>query len=132
MARKDEYMQGRNEGMLYALNIAKEKGIDELEKEVKLRGYTNLPTQVSKKAMEECILNIKHNVVDTFVILSVATLHDEFGFGKKRAQRFIERFNLKADCLAEDYCTWEDQIDIIKEELGIELDIRKNDRDVRK
>lgn len=131
MARKDEYMQGRNEGMLYALNIAKEKGIDELEKEVKLRGYTNLPTQVSKKAMEECILNIKHNVVDTFVILSVATLHDEFGFGEKRAQRFIERFNLKADCLAEDYCTWEDQIDIIKEELGIELDIRKNDRGVR-
>ena len=60
----------------------------------------------------------------------IATLHDEFGFGEKRIQRAIDRFNFKAECLADDYCSWDDYIQTIKDELGIICDIRKNDKDV--
>lgn len=130
MAR-DKYMEGRNEGMSFALRIAKEKGIEGLEAEVKMRGITNLPSSVSKKALDECVTNIKNNVIDTFIILLVATLHDEFGFGEKRCQRAISVFNEKADCIGTDYCTWGDYIEVIKEELGLELDIRENNKDVR-
>lgn len=130
MAR-DKYMEGRNEGMAFALKIAKERGIEGLEEEVKMRGITNLPTSVSRKALNECVVNIKNNVIDTFVILLVATLHDEFGFGPVRAQRAINRFNEKAECIGNDYCTWGDYIEVIKEELGLELNIRENNKDVR-
>lgn len=125
-----EEEKARREGMSYALRIAKEKGIEELEKDLNMRKVVDLPIPVSKKALEECIDNIKNNTVDTFVILMIATLHDEFGFGGKRIQRAIDRFNFKAECLAEDYCSWDDYIQTIKDELGIICDIRKNDKDV--
>ena len=129
MKWKDEE-KPRREGMSYALKIAREKGIEELEKDLKMRKVVDLPIPVSKKALEECINNIKNNTVDTFVILMIATLHDEFGFGEKRIQRAIDRFNFKAECLAEDYCSWDDYIQTIKDELGLICDIRKNDKDV--
>lgn len=129
--RSDPFMDGRNEGMLYAYNYAREHGLDALEDEIKLRRITNLPTKVSTKALNECVINIKNNVTDTFVLLLVQTLQDEFGFGPKRLKRAIDRFELKASCIGENYLTWQDMIDTIREELGFELGIRKNDKDVR-
>ena len=118
--------RARREGMAYALRVAKEKGIEGLEEDLKMRNAINLPIPVSRQALNDCISNIKNNTADTFVILLAATLHDEFGFGEKRVQRALDRFNLKAECIGEDYCTWGDIIETIKEELNIELEIRGN------
>ena len=130
MSRNKEE-QARMEGMAQALRIAKTKGIDGLEADLKMRNITGLPCAVSRAAMDECIMNIKYNVVDTFTILVAYTLHEEFGFGKTRLDRFIRDFNFQAECLDEDYCTWEDQIEILRQECGLDLNIRKNDKDVR-
>lgn len=130
MARNKEE-QARMEGMAQALRIAKAKGIDGLESDLKMRNITGLPCAVSRAAMDECIMNIKYNVVDTFTILVAYTLHEKFGFGKTRQDRFIRDFNFQAECLDEDYCTWEDQIEILRQECGLDLNIRKNDKDVR-
>ena len=130
MARNKEE-QARMEGMAQALRIAKTKGIDGLEADLKMRNITGLPCAVSRAAMDECIMNIKYNVVDTFTILVAYTLHEKFGFGKTRLNRFIHDFNFQAECLDEDYCTWEDQIEILRQECGLDLSIRKNDKDVR-
>ena len=123
--------QARMEGMAQALRIAKAKGIDGLEADLKMRNITGLPCAVSRAAMDECIMNLKYNVVDTFTILVAYTLHEKFGFGKTRLNRFIHDFNFQAECLDEDYCTWEDQIEILRQECGLDLSIRKNDKDVR-
>ena len=123
--------QARMEGMAQALRIAKTKGIDGLEADLKMRNITGLPCAVSRAAMDECIMNIKYNVVATFTILVAYTLHEKFGFGKTRLNRFIHDFNFQAECLDEDYCTWEDQIEILRQECGLDLSIRKNDKDVR-
>ena len=123
--------QARMEGMAQALRIAKTKGIDGLEADLKMRNITGLPCDVSRAAMDECIMNIKYNVIDTFTILVAYTLHEKFGFGKTRLNRFIHDFNFQAECLDEDYCTWEDQIEILRQECGLDLSIRKNDKDVR-
>ena len=128
---KNDFMTGRNEGMLYAYNYAKEHGLDALEKEIKFRRITNLPIPVDKKAVDKFILNVKNQTTDTFMVLLAATLHDEFGFGEKRVQRAIDRFNFKAECLGDEYVTWQDMIENIKEELNIQLSIRINDKDVR-
>ena len=130
MSRNKEE-QARMEGMAQALRIAKTKGIDGLEADLKMRNITGLPCAVSRAAMYECIMNIKYNVVDTFTILVAYTLHEKFGFGKTRLDRFIRDFNFQAECLDEDYCTWEDQIEILRQECGLDLNIRKNDKDVR-
>lgn len=123
--------QARLEGMAQALRIAKKNGIDGLEADLKMRNIIGLPCAVSRNAMDECIQNIKANVVDTFTILVAYTLHEKFGFGAVRLDRFIREFNFQAECLADDYCSWEDQIAVLREECGLELSIRKNDKDVR-
>lgn len=131
MARIDKEEQARREGMAYALRIAKKKGIEALEEDLKMRNAIGLPVGVDRKALNQFTENVKFNTVDTMVILMAVTLHDEFGFGEKRVQRAIDRFMFKANCLDEDYTTWQEQIEILKEELGIELSIRANDKDVR-
>lgn len=123
--------QARLEGMAQALRIAKEKGIEGLEDEIRMRNITNLPCAVSRKAMNECIENIKYNTIDTMTVLVSYTLHTKFGYGEEELNRFIREFNFQTDCLADDYCTWDDQINVLREECGMELKIRKNDRDVK-
>lgn len=126
MSSRNKEMQARSEGMAYALRIAREKGIEELEKEIKFRNLTGISLNLSRKDLNQASEKIKEMTMDTFTILTVAVLHDEFGFGEKRCQRFIDRMNQKADCLIDDFCTWDDYIRTIKDELNLNLQIRWN------
>lgn len=128
MTSKEEL--ARREGMSYALKYAKENGIEALESELKRRGAYNIPIRISDKDLKAFTDNAKMMLLDTVLILASMTLHDEFGFGKERLQRFVKRFNFKAECIGEDYTTWQDQIDILKEECGIEYQLRMNDKDI--
>lgn len=107
--------------MLLALKIVEEDGVDALREEIKFRGAKGINTAMSKKELNKACTKIKE------MTLSVATLHDEFDFGAKRCQRFIERMNLKAECIVDDLVTWDDFIGQIREELGIQIVIRRND-----
>ncbi len=127
MAKINDYMAGREDGLQLAFSIVKERGIEGLEEEIKFRNATGIHTMLAKKDLDKATKKIKEMTVDTFTILSVATLRDEFEFGKKRLNRFIERMNLKAECLMDNMASWQDFIDTIKEETGIELRIRRND-----
>ncbi len=127
MAKTNEYMAGREDGLQLALRIVKEKGIEGLEEEIRFRNITGIHTLLDKKSLDTATKKIKEMTIDTFTVLSVATLRDEFDFGKKRCERFIDRMNLKAECLLDDMVTWQDFIDNIEEEMGIKLRIRRND-----
>ena len=83
MARMSKEEQARREGMAYALRFAREKGLDALEADLKMRN--------------------------------------------KRIKQMFERFDNKAECIAEDYSTWEEQISIIAEECGIDMDSERRD-----
>ena len=129
MTSKEE--QARLQGMSYALRVAKEKGIDGLEEELKRRQAYNIPIRISNKELQEFTTNAKNMMLDTILILASVTLHDEFGFGHDRLNRFKERFNFKAECIGDSFTDWQDQIDILKEEYGLEYSIRFNDKNVR-
>lgn len=88
MGKFDKYMQGRMEGMELALRIAKEKGVEELEKEVRSRQKTKICLNVTNQELNEASMKIKEMTLDTFKILSVACLHDLWGFKKKDASDF--------------------------------------------
>ena len=127
MSKLNGYMAGRADGLALALTIVKERGIEGLEEEIRFRNITGIHTMMAKKDLEKATEKIKEMTVDTFTVLSVATLRDEFDFGTKRCTRFIDRMNLKAECLLADMVTWKDFIDNIEEEMGIKLRIRRND-----
>ena len=62
-------------------------------------------------------------------ILAVATLRDEFGFGYVRLNRFIERFDLKVECITEDYVEWNDLVSAIYEETRGKINMADNLKD---
>ena len=128
MAKKiNDYMDGREDGLMMALDIVKKDGIEALEKEIQFRNVTGIHMPLAKKDLDKATVKIKEQLLDTATVLSVATLHDEFGFGGKRCQKFIKRFNTKAECLVDDMVSWDDYIQMIREELGIEMVIRRNE-----
>ena len=78
----------RRQGMEYALKIAKEKGIEGLEQEIKRRGRTVAPCLVPQKEMDEFTLKVKQNATGVVTALSEMVLRDKFGFGTTRMNRF--------------------------------------------
>lgn len=128
MANKlGQYMLGRTEGMELALRIAKDKGIEELEKEVRFRQRTGISLNVTRQELNAASNKIKEMTLDTFTILSIACLHDLWGFGQKRCQQYMDKMTEGAQYLVEDLATWDDFIKEIKEQLGFEIKIRWND-----
>lgn len=127
MAKVNDYMAGREDGLQLALTIVENRGIDGLKDEIKFRNATQIHTMLDKKSLDQATRKIKEMTLDTVTILCVATLRDEFGFGARRCQRFIDRMNLKAECLMDDLVSWKDFIENIEEEMGIKLRIRRND-----
>lgn len=126
MSLKD-YNSGRNDGLAMALTIAERDGLAALRDEIHFRGVTNIHTSIAKKELNAASQKIKEMTLDTMLVLAVATLHDEFDFGAKRCQRFIDRMVKKADCMLDDMVTWEDYITAIEAEMGIRMNIRRND-----
>ena len=126
MSNLKDYNRGRNDGLAMALRIIESDGIEGLRKEIKFRGVTGIHTALAKKELDQASKQIKEMTLDTMIVLAVATLHDEFDFGQKRCQRFMDRLELKAGCLIDDLATWTDYIKAIKDEIGLELSIREN------
>lgn len=118
-----KYNQGRNDGMALALKIAKEGGVEALEQEIRDRGIVGVNINLTMKELEGAMEPIKQNCMDTMLAMSLATLHDEFGFGRKRLEQFLNRFSLKANCLGE-YVKWSEIVEALEKETGVKAVIR--------
>lgn len=126
MNKMREYERGREDGLDLALRIVKQGGIEALEKEIKFRNITGVHTSLATKDLDKASQKIKEMTLDTFTILGIAVLHDCFGFGQIRCQRFMDGMDKGAEYLADDLATWPDYIKSIKEQIGIDLEIRWN------
>ena len=79
MSKKiNDYMAGREDGLLMALDIVKKDGVEALEKEVQFRNVTGIRMPLAKKDLDKATIKIKEQLLDTVTVLAVATLHDEF------------------------------------------------------
>lgn len=130
MNKMREYERGREDGLSLALRIAKEGGIEALEKEIRFRNITGVHTSLASKDLDRAAEKIKEITLDTFTVMSVAVLHDEFGFGEKRCQRYMDGINKAAEYIVDELATWPDYIAAIKEQIGLDLRIRWNGREV--
>ena len=127
MAKRDDLLQGRAEGMAFALRIAREGGVEALEREIRMRNIWGLQVNVPMKDIQEIKTKITLRVIDIIRVVALLTLRDEFGFGRDRGLRFLNRFDLKVDCVSSEddgqSVTLEDYINLVKDEMGISLKI---------
>ncbi|HIY02657.1 MAG TPA: hypothetical protein IAA26_12570 [Candidatus Blautia faecipullorum] len=130
MNKMREYERGREDGLSLALRIAKEGGIEALEKEIRFRNVTGVHTSLASKDLDKAAEKIKEITLDTFTVMSVAVLHDEFGFGEKRCPRYMDGINKAAEYIVDELATWPDYIAAIKEQIGLDLRIRWDGREV--
>lgn len=111
------------QAMSHALKIAKEKGIDALEEELKMRGALKMPLTVSAAKGRAWVEQAANDTVETVLLMSLCVLRDEFGFGEKRLNQFQDRYAEKVDCLNKGYVNWEDLQEEMKEKLGKDFNI---------
>ena len=124
----------RRSGIAYAYTVIKQaqdagcsdsEAIEKLINEIKYRNITKVPISITEAEMNRFCADTKANCVTTFKLMTCLTLHDEFGFGYKRLNRFMERFKIKAESLADDYATWADYQQALWEECKIKIDVKE-------
>lgn len=124
MNKMREYERGREDGLLLAQRIVREGGVEALDKEIKFRGCTGIHTSLASKDLDVASQKIKEMALDVFLVLGIAALHDCFGFGQKRCQKWKDKIDEGADIILDDMATWKDYTDSIKEELNLDLEVR--------
>lgn len=131
--------QARRDGMAYALKIAKEKGIEGLEEELKRRGCLYAPIMMPQKQLDEFTNNVKIHTIGTITALSAYVLRNKFDWGNRgrngrmgRLDRFKFYMNDLADSVVRDYLTIDDICeDLATDGSNIDLWFAKNDRNVK-
>lgn len=94
-----EYQDARNEGIQFALKIAKERGIEALEEEAEFRKTTGIPLKVDREQYKEALTEMYNKIVDTIMTVTLAALNREYDMGSKRLNRFLTRFDFIFECL---------------------------------
>ena len=127
MAKSDKKLhEARMAGAKWIMDIVRTKGIEAADKELKTRCALFIPLEINQAQLDESVLKIKMNTIDCILIMSCMVLRDEFDFGQVRLSRFCDRFNSKTEALCDEDIIWDDLIQTLKEETGLDFSIREN------
>ena len=124
----------RMEGMAFCLRYLDEHNndVEGMKREIKRRGAGSIPLALSKADENRFCKAVRENCLDTVLIMTLAVLHDTFGFGRIRANRFKAAFNRAAEYLQDDCINWTELRQGIEQRLGMKLGIRwANGHEVR-
>lgn len=125
--KMDREAKARLEGMDYAYRQIEKIGMEAFRKELQTRNRTGISVKLTPKEIDEASTKIKEMCLDTVCTMTIAVLHDEFGFGQKRIKQFMDRYRSKSECLMGGFVSWQDYLDTIKEELNVNISIRLNE-----
>lgn len=123
MSKASDLNDARLQGMSYALKQIKEIGVDGFEDELKWRCSIKIGINIKPQELMEAAHRIQSKLDKTMRAMAIITLRDEFDFGKKRLQRFVDRWNLKAECIMEQYASWDDYVSIVEEVMGEKFEV---------
>ena len=129
MAKRDKDYENRMAGYILAYNMVKEKGIDALEKDIKLRNILHVDVKVNGKTLREDYNLIARKTVMNIMSSALWALHDTFGFGRKRLMRYKEAFEnvvkdvCDLDYLGERYVRLEDFAVELNERYNLGIDV---------
>jgi len=108
-------------GMERALRIAKNDGVEELEKEVHFRNASGIHSRLTAKEIDVGLQDIKELTIKTVTTMAMAVLYGEFGFGKQRLERFMRTFEKAAVDLNSGIVTWLDICENIERLTGVRV-----------
>ena len=129
MSKTDFIDEGRRQGLLTAYKIIKEAQEDGkdpvavLKAELEFRRITKIMIPVTKKELDKAGERYKENAVNSCGALAMLTLWDEFHFGKKRNERFLDAYTRNTDAFFEGYLTWEDVIETLAKKCDMKIDL---------
>lgn len=129
--KPDEIIKLRNEGMAFALQVAKRDGIEGLETEVKKRGYLRCSIRYTPEELNKSCDNVSDRIYQNMLTMVYAVLHDEFKFGGKRLKTFKAEFDKKVisvgekDGLNHHWCRFEDYAEEANRLYDLGIDIEK-------
>lgn len=121
---KDDLFKGRLDGMFYAYAKIKDEGLDKFAEELQYRSKRGVQLVNTRKDQRKFEQEVIDKLQDAIMIFAIAVLVDEFDFGKEEVNRFLDRLQVKSECISDKYLTWEEQKQIIKDEIGVDIDFR--------
>lgn len=107
--------------MDYAYRLLKEQGIEALEKRVDRNRKSFAPAFMNGSKLHGFEEYVKRNCILSFTCMMAMILRDKYGFGKKRMAEYSAAFHELADSIAGEWLTYNDIIETIKEETGVDL-----------
>ena len=122
MGKQSQYDTGRLDGLNLALKIAKSDGIEALERECKIRGAWNIHLTIAMKDVDKATEQMKMICYQTILIASLSVLHDRFGFGQIRCQRFVDGFAKLTAYLDHGWMYWYDLIEELRTKMDLVMD----------
>ena len=122
--KQDKYMQGRNDGMAYALRIVEEKGVDGLREEIKFRGISGINLCASKSELEKTAQTFKEHAMKFSILIALVTLYDDFYFSNWQGKEFSDKYYERVEGLARGDVTMAEYVDYCKENLGLVIDLK--------
>lgn len=129
MSKTDLIDEGRRQGFLTAYKVVKqaaEEGKDPvavLKAELDYRKITKIMIPVTKRELDLAGQRYKENAVNSCGALAMVTLWDEFHFGKKRNERFLDAYTRNTDAFFEGYLTWEDVIETLATKCDMKIEL---------
>ena len=97
MGKQNDLIEGRNQGILYAYKIAKEKGIEALEEEIRYRNITNVNILVPKAEMLKASEKIREHCTTVAIVVALATLIEDYEYSEYLARDFKRKFDARAE-----------------------------------
>lgn len=131
MAKQNKEFEWRMQGMLFAHKIVKEKGLDELTKEIKTRNMLKLDIWADKGEVEVFQKQLSQNLYTNMLATVMYTIHNMLGFGETRLKRLKEEFdrNVKntfdLDWLGERYVRLEDYAIELNKRYNLGIDVER-------
>lgn len=123
MGRRSDYDAGRLDGLSLGLRIAKEDGIEALEKECRMRGAWKIHTALAAKEVDKATEQIKEICYQTMMVAWLSVLHDTFGFGQIRCQRAVNAMQKLTSYLQHGWLYWYDLIETLTKDLNLTLEV---------
>ena len=131
MAKATKEFEWRMQGMLAAHKIVKEGGLEALDKEIRMRNFLKIDLWAKKGDVEQMEATLSQHIYHSIVSTFLFTVHDIFGFGKKRLHNLKRCFDknigniFNLDYLGNHFVRFEDYARYLNEEYDFDFDINR-------
>ena len=128
MAKRNKEFEYRMQWIMHAREVVKRSGLEGLEKDILNRGILRVPLSYTEGQIQEFWDDLSKNLYTTMLTVTCMTLHDAYGFGKKRLVEFKKAFDKKTnetldlDSIGSHWVTLEDYANYLNEEYGLGID----------